>query len=271
MQGLLQWCGEHVRRTLLEVAEARFEDISLRRASVVTAESCFAISWLRDKYPHLDLHQVEHVPNPAFGAVARKPASDPVSFLFVGRLCLLKGSDLLLLALDSLVGELDFRVTLVGGPDPGLFEDLKRRTSAELWTRITLKNNLTPVQIAEEMATATLMLFPTRVDNSPNSVKEAVVAGLPVVASRIGGIPDYVKPGLNGLLFEAGNLEALKRAIREAVQHPLFSRGKVDPGTLTTVRDCLSPARMSQRFLAAYHHVRSCGTLLFWVAFLVAV
>jgi len=71
-------------------------------------------------------------------------------------------------------------------------------------------------EVAEEMAQATMLLFPTRVDNSPNAVKEAVVRGLPVVASAVGGIPDYVSPGQNGLLFPAGNLGEFTQSIRAA-------------------------------------------------------
>ena len=96
------------------------------------------------------------------------------------------------------------------------------------------------------------MLLPTRADVSPNAVKEALVAGVPVVASDVGGIPDYVRPGENGILFPPDNLEEFVRAIREAVRHPLFGRGQVEPASLARCRDYLSPARMGENFLAAY-------------------
>jgi glycosyltransferase involved in cell wall biosynthesis len=102
------------------------------------------------------------------------------------------------------------------------------------------------------MARATMMLFAPRVDNSSNSVKEAVVAGVPVVASAVGGAMDYVVPGKNGLGFPAGNLEALTEAIRSAVAHPLFSQGKVSPETLQQMREYLSPRRMAAGMVAAY-------------------
>ena len=105
------------------------------------------------------------------------------------------------------------------------------------------------------MARATLFLFPTRVDNSPNSVKEAVVAGVPVVASAVGGILDYVLPGRNGLRFPAGDLNGFVQAVRAAAVHPLFSRGNVEPQTLLQMREYLSPLTMGQRFLAAYQRI----------------
>jgi glycosyltransferase involved in cell wall biosynthesis len=100
------------------------------------------------------------------------------------------------------------------------------------------------------------LLLPTRADTSPNAVKEAVVAGVPVVASRVGGIPDYVFPGENGVLFAPGNKSEFVDAIRAATRHPLFSRGLVSPESLARNREYLSPARMAERFFSLYNRVR---------------
>jgi glycosyltransferase involved in cell wall biosynthesis len=101
-----------------------------------------------------------------------------------------------------------------------------------------------------------MMIFPTLADVSPNAVKEAVVAGVPVVGSAVGGIPDYVVPGHNGILFRAGGLTEFIGAIRAACRHPLFSRGMVEPETLARMRDYLSPALMGKRFLEIYDMAR---------------
>ncbi len=104
-----------------------------------------------------------------------------------------------------------------------------------------------------------MLLMPTRADTSPNAVKEAVVAGLPVVAATVGGIPDYVVQGKNGLLFPAGDLEAFTQSIRSACAHPLFARGQVEPATLAVERDYLSPEMMAKNFLAAYETALAIG------------
>ena len=85
-----------------------------------------------------------------------------------------------------------------------------------------------------------------------NAVKEAVVAGVPVVATRTGGIPDYVFPGNNGFLFESGKVDDCCAMIRQALAHPLFSMGKVDPVTLERVREYLSAETMAAKFAEAY-------------------
>jgi glycosyltransferase involved in cell wall biosynthesis len=201
------------------------------------------------------VRQVEHAPNPLFHRVERRPELGPIRVLFVGSLCPLKGTDLLLQALDRLQPELDFRLTLVGNASADFLARLKQSTSATLWQRVSMRSQLSQAEVAEELARATLMLFPTRVDNSPNSVKEAVVAAVPVVGSAVGGILDYVRPGSNGLTFPAKNLEAFIEAIRTAAAHPLFGQGKVEPGTLAQMREYLSSREMAQRFLAAYQRV----------------
>jgi glycosyltransferase involved in cell wall biosynthesis len=75
---------------------------------------------------------------------------------------------------------------------------------------------------------------------------------VPVIASDVGGIPDYVYPGKNGLLFPPGDLPRFVDAVRAACAHPLFSQGKVDSETHAHVRVYLSPERMAVNFLAAY-------------------
>jgi glycosyltransferase involved in cell wall biosynthesis len=109
-----------------------------------------------------------------------------------------------------------------------------------------------PTQVAAQLESVTMLLLPTRADTSPNAVKEGVVAGVPVVASSVGGIPDYVVPGKNGLLFAAGDLPEFVRAIRAACAHPLFSQGQVEPETLARMRAYLSPEQMAKNFLRAY-------------------
>lgn len=56
-------------------------------------------------------------------------------------------------------------------------------------------------------------------DNCPFSVMESIMYGTPVVASRIGGIPELVQEGRTGLLVEAGNSDALESAIKNIMEN----------------------------------------------------
>ena len=159
---------------------------------------------------------------------------------------------MLLAALDRLTPEMDFRVKVITGPARNYIEELRTMVSAKTWERIEFKHHLLPNEVATELETPTMLLMPTRADTSPNAVKESVVAGVPVVAASVGGIPDYVIPGKNGLLFAVGDLEAFIQSIRVACAHPLFGKGQVDTATLAIQREYLSPELMAKKFLAAY-------------------
>lgn len=62
---------------------------------------------------------------------------------------------------------------------------------------------------------AHVFLCPSAMENSPNSVGEAQLLGVPVAASDIGGIPGVVEDGVGGLLFEKGSPKALAKAVLE--------------------------------------------------------
>jgi glycosyltransferase involved in cell wall biosynthesis len=259
MQGLMSWLAEIVPLNRHDRWITFCEKASLSRASVVTAESNFAISFLKARFPHLDLRKIEHAPQTCFHEVCRRPTAGPFHFLFVGTLSYGKGADLLFRAFDSLKEELSFSVTVVGTGDESWLRRLKQSISPALWKRVTFRHNLTSEEVSETMEVATMLIFPSRADNSPNAVKEAVVAGLPVIASDIGGIPDYVFHGKNGLLFPPNNLAGCIQAIRDATSHCLFRTGMVDPDTLVQTRAYLSPERMGRAFFETYQRV-SCPT-----------
>ena len=65
----------------------------------------------------------------------------------------------------------------------------------------------------QEYLSAHLFVCPSAVENSPNSVAEAQLLGVPVAAARTGGIPSVVKHEQSGLLFEKGNSQQLAEAV----------------------------------------------------------
>jgi glycosyltransferase involved in cell wall biosynthesis len=252
VQGLFAWYKENVPLSFYDRFVERLERFSLPCAPVVTTESTFAVQFLKKRYPGVRVQQAEHAPNPAFSQVSRRPEINPIHFVSIGTLGFRKGTDLLFKALDKLVAEMPFRLTVISGPNRQYLESLRCTVSAALWQRVEFKHHILPHEVACELARSTMLLLPTRADTSPNAVKEAVVAGVPIVAAHVGGIPDYVFPGKNGLLFPPGDLEEFIRAIRAACAHPLFSKGSVEAEILAQTRAYLSQERMAKKFLAAY-------------------
>jgi glycosyltransferase involved in cell wall biosynthesis len=252
VQGLYAWYKEIVPLHGYEKLMSRFEASSVCRAPIVTTESNFPAKYLRDHHPGINVLQVEHSPSGIFAQVKRRPVIRPISFISNGTLGYRKGTDLLFKALDKLAPEVDYKLTLICNHNPQQIEHLRQQSSAALWSRVEFKHNVPPEDVAAHLATPTMMLMPTRADTGPIAVKEAVVAGVPVLASNLGGIPDYVIPGKNGVLFESGDLDGFVKAIRAAIEHPLFSKGLVDADTLSSRRDYLSSVSMAENFTRAY-------------------
>jgi glycosyltransferase involved in cell wall biosynthesis len=251
IQGLFLWYGQVIPLRPYQRFARMLESYSLGRAPLVTTESKFSVSFLRQRFPRLNVKQIEHAADPVFHAVKRRPPTKPLRLIFVGVFDYRKGADVLLAGLGRLL-HVDFELLVVGNrPSPELLSTLPDLPAA-LWERIVFKGSLRPSEVADELATATMMVCPTRADVSPNAVKEAVVAGVPVVGTEVGGIPDYVVPDKNGVLFRPGDVDAFVRALETARKHPLFSQGLVDNSTLAQMREYLSPAVMRDGFMDAY-------------------
>jgi glycosyltransferase involved in cell wall biosynthesis len=66
---------------------------------------------------------------------------------------------------------------------------------------VKLLGKLNPQQIIEEMQQASVFVLPSHIDNSPNSLCEAMLIGMPCIASDVGGIPSLIQDGVDGLLY----------------------------------------------------------------------
>ncbi len=75
--------------------------------------------------------------------------------------------------------------------------------------QIELLGRLNPDQIITEMKQARVFVLPSHMDNSPNSLAEAMILGMPCIASNAGGIPSMVQDNKDGLLYPHNDIQAL--------------------------------------------------------------
>ena len=81
---------------------------------------------------------------------------------------------------------------------------------------------------------ARLTVYPSQwYENCPFSVMESQIYGTPVVGANIGGIPELIRDGQTGILFESGNTDALVAALEQAWHDSALLRGKALTDTLT--------------------------------------
>ena len=79
---------------------------------------------------------------------------------------------------------------------------------------------LPPGEVAEHLRRCTVLVHPSRHDNSPVSICEAMACGTPVVAARVGGVSHMVRDGDTGLLFESANAAELADKLEALLSDP---------------------------------------------------
>ena len=133
--------------------------------------------------------------------------------LFVGRIQAAKGVfDLLHAWVKVLIHCPDAQLTMIGEDHTnGVF--LQQARSLGLSQFISLKGPLPSSLVADMMRESRLFCLPSHKEGTPVSVMEALACGLPVIATRVGGIPDIVAHGTTGLLVEKGDIQGLADAL----------------------------------------------------------
>jgi len=120
-----------------------------------------------------------------------------------------KNLGLLLKAVSALsVSFPQIRILLVGG---GSEEQRLRKLAGDLW--ITNRLTLLPAQanVLTALKEIDIFVLPSTTEALSNSLMEAMACGRAVIASNVGGTPELIEHGKNGLLFDDGNLADLKR------------------------------------------------------------
>lgn len=128
-----------------------------------------------------------------------------------------KGTDILLDALASLIKTYPDVSLHIGGdlPHSGYGAFLRRRIrTLDLTGHVKLLGFVEAENIIAEMQSAHAYVIGSYIENSPNSVAEAQLVGVPTIATDAGGTPSLVTDGVSGLLYPAGDAAALSRQLK---------------------------------------------------------
>lgn len=126
------------------------------------------------------------------------------------------------------------RLSIAGtGPELAALQQLV--TDLQL-QNVSFVGRLTPQQVAALYQDADLMLNGSLVDNTPNSLIEAMASGVPVVSTDSGGIPQLVTHQKDALLVKAGQPEALAGAALRVLQDEALRQGLIEAGLANAAR-----------------------------------
>jgi glycosyltransferase involved in cell wall biosynthesis len=154
------------------------------------------------------------------GKLQAKAVEDCLHILYLGYLGRAKGTfDLILAAKAVLEHEQGVVFDLVGQElTAGELGQLNNQVvDGGLEEFIHIHQPVNGPEKIEAFRTADIFVYPSYHEGMPMAVIEAMACGLPIIASRVGGLPDLVLHGQNGLLVPAGQPDQLAAAIRRLV------------------------------------------------------
>jgi glycosyltransferase involved in cell wall biosynthesis len=161
----------------------------------------------------------------------RRPASDPPTLAFVGRLEEQKGPSVAYRALAALKERhgIDARLKLAGrGTPPEIIALHELARDLGISDRVELLGQLEQSEVAELLAEASAIVVPSTWEEPAGCVcLEAGLARVPVVASRSGGMPDGLLEEQHALYFPIGDADACADALARVLTEPEETRARV--------------------------------------------
>jgi glycosyltransferase involved in cell wall biosynthesis len=207
--------------------------VALRGADYCSPPSAYAAQLFQRAYG-LDPGRVRPVHNgvpgeflnhhwrPASGAPGTPGTIDRRPILFFGRFSHSKGVDVLLEAFAGINRIAAQHLVLVGsGPHRARYLD--RIRALKLDDRVQLREWATHQDLAQLLTSSSIAVLPSREENFSLAVLSAMAVGIPLVTTAVGGTPEVVKHGKNGLLCEPGNASQLRDAMNRLLADPAYA------------------------------------------------
>ncbi len=216
--------------------------LTARTAGLVLAPSEATAAEVRRDYRADVVGVVPNVTGGLAVAPAGEPEGAPGYLLFVGRLRIRKGVEVLLEALRELRRRNPAAVLRIAGD--GEHRGRLERKAAELGLgpAAAFLGSRDAAGVRMLLQGAAALVVPSTYEGMPLVILEAMEAGVPVVASRVSGIPEVVMDGETGWLVPPEDPEALARALEEALAHPEEARRRGAAGR----------ARVAERYRPAH-------------------
>lgn len=238
---------------------ARYDEALRRRLNAVDALVCpshfVADRFRRDGFDARRMHVVENgLPHDLFRGSRVRPVRDaasPLHVAFIGSVIPSKGVHVLIDAVQRLDPE-RIELAIHGEHFPWHLDTTYRErldTRIRGTHRITFTGRYENDQVPKLLARADVVVVPGLwYEAFCLTIREAFLAKVPVVASRLGAMEEAIEDGVTGCLFEPGNVDELTRILQELLDHPERLQSLA-----TTRKHVVSINGMTDELLALYH------------------
>jgi glycosyltransferase involved in cell wall biosynthesis len=197
--------------------------LAYKSAHAVVANAKAAVEQLRSE--RVPDHKIHIIPNgvncDAFAVHNREASVGPRRVITVANLRPEKGHDTLIAAASTIVqhySNVEFHIVGDGPCRAALEQQVRDRGLAPRFHFLGERSDI-PGLLAE----SDVFVLPSRSEACPNSVLEAMATGLPVVASRVGGVPELIDSGVNGILITPDAPDALAAATLSILNRPAYA------------------------------------------------
>jgi glycosyltransferase involved in cell wall biosynthesis len=176
----------------------------------------YRINWCARIIPNsVDMNDYLLTKNDALDAkLIPEELKDRRIILYVGRLLAMKGVDTLISAIPEILrrlGDGKFLFVFAGPGDCNRY--LSKIKEMKIESSCLFTGPLPKENVIRLMRNAEFVVVPSFIENASYTILESLACGVPVVASDVGGIPEVITDGYNGLLVEKGSPKAIANAI----------------------------------------------------------
>jgi glycosyltransferase involved in cell wall biosynthesis len=213
--------------------------------------------------PQADYYHCDEVIRPLFYEKTwESEKSNSFSIFSTSSSMIFKGTETLIEAIKLLrqMGYPHMTVRIAGVPDTGEVSTFYRRKARQYGVEdsITWLGRINAEQLLEELLRASLFVYPSHIDNSPNSLVEAMLVGAPCIATFVGGIPSIIKNETEGWLVPDSDAFSLAEKIDVAFKNPELS---VQMGRNARIRSMArnNPASIAEKMAQIYRKIAGHG------------
>ena len=169
-----------------------------------------------------------------FEPVKRDASPEKVRILTIGRLIPRKGFQFLIRALPQIIEKAthNFEIEIVGD-GPYQQELVNLAESLGVASHIHFSGSVPYAELPQKYRDANLFILPSLAEGMPLVVLEAMGTGLPIVASRVQGIDELVVEGVNGALFNPGDVDGLAHCLVKLID---AGEARIEMGKASTER-----------------------------------
>ena len=222
----------------------------VRQARYFTCRTQFDSSFVHTYNPAAKIFMIHEAMNPAYFENQWLP-SESHRVLYVGSAEKRKGLATLLEAIARVRQQIpDVTLDVIGGGEQ------LRPLCAQLQIEscVNFLGRLSAPEIACQHLQAQVFVLPSENENSPNALAEAMVSGMPVIASAVGGIPSMVNDGVTGLLVPPRDPGSLADRIVRLLKHP-EERERLGRNARQVACERHHPERIAADTVAAYNEI----------------